>query len=335
MSCPKCGFSQPQDQFCAQCGVDVIAFRYRLAKLEKSGARNPKIYLYAGIILGIVGLAIFQNPLRHFREDRNEAQPTFFSRSQSSAESEVAWREEPGNSINLSSEKASETLGAEAPRAASAAFASSSGGPSSSDGSANQMEFASRQAPAPNAASSNQALRGEAVVHFLEMDLQQFEILRPELSASGQFVDFGDFRAAAILDAGQFLRAHAAFGRTPGQIYQKGKSDLKWLAGDSFQLFVRLDPALMGNLKAELKINRIFRESSELRPLPTSNFELSIGAGVLILIQLRSFLSPQDLQTGAKQGPLAILNFPRFRSRQTDLAFFFEFLSEGPSTNAP
>lgn len=334
MSCPKCGFSQPQDQFCAQCGVDVIAFRNRLEKLEKSGARNPKIYLYAGIGLGLVGLAIFQNPLRHFREDRNEAQPTFFSRSQGTSESELSGREEPGNMINPSAEIAVAASATDAPRSTSTAPTSSNAGPSSPS-STSQMEFASRQSPALNSGSVSQALRGEAVVHFLEMDLQQFELLRPELSASGQFVDFGDFRAAAILDANQFLRAHPAFGRTPGQIYQKGKSDLKWFAGDSFQFLIRLDPAMLGNLKAELKINRIFRESSELRALPTSNFELPAGAGILILLQLQSLLSPQDLQASVKQGPLAILNFPRFRSRQTDLAFFFEFQPESPSANAP
>jgi hypothetical protein len=27
VNCPKCGFSQPQDQYCAKCGVDMIAYR--------------------------------------------------------------------------------------------------------------------------------------------------------------------------------------------------------------------------------------------------------------------------------------------------------------------
>lgn len=27
VNCPKCGFSQPEDQYCAQCGVDMLAFR--------------------------------------------------------------------------------------------------------------------------------------------------------------------------------------------------------------------------------------------------------------------------------------------------------------------
>lgn len=27
VNCPKCGFSQPQDQYCAKCGVDMVAYR--------------------------------------------------------------------------------------------------------------------------------------------------------------------------------------------------------------------------------------------------------------------------------------------------------------------
>lgn len=27
VNCPKCGFSQPQDQYCAKCGVDMVTFR--------------------------------------------------------------------------------------------------------------------------------------------------------------------------------------------------------------------------------------------------------------------------------------------------------------------
>jgi hypothetical protein len=36
ISCPKCGFQQPSDQYCAKCGVDVIAFaKSRLAIQQK------------------------------------------------------------------------------------------------------------------------------------------------------------------------------------------------------------------------------------------------------------------------------------------------------------
>ena len=27
VNCPKCGFAQPQDQYCERCGIDMIAFR--------------------------------------------------------------------------------------------------------------------------------------------------------------------------------------------------------------------------------------------------------------------------------------------------------------------
>lgn len=41
VNCPKCGFSQPKDRYCAQCGVDMLAFKPQepssLSKLFSSG----------------------------------------------------------------------------------------------------------------------------------------------------------------------------------------------------------------------------------------------------------------------------------------------------------
>ena len=27
MKCPRCGFTQPRDQYCAQCGVDISSYK--------------------------------------------------------------------------------------------------------------------------------------------------------------------------------------------------------------------------------------------------------------------------------------------------------------------
>ncbi|MBE8163357.1 MAG: hypothetical protein HAW63_05155 [Bdellovibrionaceae bacterium] len=50
ISCPKCRFSQPKDQYCAQCGIDMS--RYAV----KSSTKLKKFFINAGIPLGLVVL---------------------------------------------------------------------------------------------------------------------------------------------------------------------------------------------------------------------------------------------------------------------------------------
>ena len=50
--CPKCGFGQPQDQYCAKCGVDMIAYKAPPQPLMKKLAENLFIQLVMILFLG-------------------------------------------------------------------------------------------------------------------------------------------------------------------------------------------------------------------------------------------------------------------------------------------
>jgi hypothetical protein len=55
VNCPKCGFSQPDDQYCANCGVDMVMYR---AKRSPSGFRflsNTKFHLSVLAAVAVVG----------------------------------------------------------------------------------------------------------------------------------------------------------------------------------------------------------------------------------------------------------------------------------------
>lgn len=62
VSCPRCGFSQPKDQYCAQCGVDMQSF-----KQKKQPALN-RIFNSASVQIGIlliIAILIGQFIFRH------------------------------------------------------------------------------------------------------------------------------------------------------------------------------------------------------------------------------------------------------------------------------
>lgn len=50
--CPKCGFSQPRDQYCARCGIDMLAFKAPPKSFMKSLSENLFLQLILVFIIG-------------------------------------------------------------------------------------------------------------------------------------------------------------------------------------------------------------------------------------------------------------------------------------------
>lgn len=53
MNCPRCGFSQPKDQYCAQCGVDMQAFKPKSVPLSKKIFQSPKTHVFILLVAAI------------------------------------------------------------------------------------------------------------------------------------------------------------------------------------------------------------------------------------------------------------------------------------------
>lgn len=63
ISCPKCGFSQPKDLYCASCGIDMLAFK----PVEKTFTQKLlNNWVLQVVILGVVIAAVYS-----FLRDRN------------------------------------------------------------------------------------------------------------------------------------------------------------------------------------------------------------------------------------------------------------------------
>lgn len=53
--CPKCGFSQPEDQYCAQCGIDMVAYQPPKQSTFLQLLRDPLFHLSFVIFISILG----------------------------------------------------------------------------------------------------------------------------------------------------------------------------------------------------------------------------------------------------------------------------------------
>ncbi len=60
VNCPKCGFSQPKDRYCASCGVDMVAFRPAQKPLMTRLLQNTSVQIVA-LVGAIVVLGIYIN----------------------------------------------------------------------------------------------------------------------------------------------------------------------------------------------------------------------------------------------------------------------------------
>lgn len=56
VNCPKCGFAQPKDQFCAKCGVDMVAFRPPEQPLSKKLLSS---WIFQVAVFALVGLSAY------------------------------------------------------------------------------------------------------------------------------------------------------------------------------------------------------------------------------------------------------------------------------------
>ncbi|MFP5519110.1 MAG: hypothetical protein ACLGGX_04355 [Bdellovibrionia bacterium] len=68
INCPKCGFSQPQDKYCAQCGVDMESYQAQSSKQGPSFFKNPILQVILFIVVVGAGLTYL------YRQDQSQLQ---------------------------------------------------------------------------------------------------------------------------------------------------------------------------------------------------------------------------------------------------------------------
>ncbi len=69
MNCPKCGFSQPQDRYCASCGIDMQAFKPSVEPFASRVARGMGAQI-------LVLILVFGGATAYFIKSKDNAFPT-------------------------------------------------------------------------------------------------------------------------------------------------------------------------------------------------------------------------------------------------------------------
>lgn len=69
IECPKCGFIQPKDKFCAKCGVDVELFEPQRPPLYKQLLKSTTVQIF--VLIGLVAMMVSTIYFRHSQKQES------------------------------------------------------------------------------------------------------------------------------------------------------------------------------------------------------------------------------------------------------------------------
>jgi hypothetical protein len=312
VTCPKCGFSQPQDRFCAKCGVDMENFKPSAPPITKRILSNPILHIALAFVLIFVMILFIRHHSQQEITSRMEflkGGPTIVSRQTpaKAPDSPPALQPQPPPVANLEKQ------------------------------------------PEPNAEDSRKSLDAVNVnLLFTEVDHQTMESLRQDSRATGQFTEFGDFKAGALPTTKKAISE-----RGVRVLYRaQEKMDHERMSASATVGDERTDTAPVGvsyiitlthlegnTIRGEIEVAQIFHETQDLndppvqRSYPSTTFELTPGMSWMVTLNLPT-VTQEDADSASTEGLMRIFQSPQYKSKQTEFTLFFEFDRPALNSNA-
>ncbi|MBC87024.1 MAG: hypothetical protein CL677_07570 [Bdellovibrionaceae bacterium] len=80
VQCQKCGFSQPKDRFCANCGIDMDAYEPPEKTISEEVKSNRTIHFIVVLILLLIGGGLFYKQIQKGKDPRGNTSDSLFER---------------------------------------------------------------------------------------------------------------------------------------------------------------------------------------------------------------------------------------------------------------
>lgn len=339
INCPRCGFQQPKDKYCAQCGVDMENFKPAAPPAWKRFFGNPLIQLSLLVIIaGSVGV-------------------TLYKKGQQNLERRVSYLKSSVQ-INPSSNEPMQAL-AEVPPppppSETPATDQSSQSPESNPAegvvTAYKVAPPSAAAPANAAAMVTTAAKDtrtlaktgapHLVVYYAEVSRGVLNGLANASRNTGQFMDFNDYSAGILpnftkaLTASQIKILHKedrALDNSKTLQWSYGLKDRRDPSTEiGLTTFFELGEMDANNLRGNLEIQRTWRERSAAGPIEVQRksfpaiFEIGGDTGFFMagVMPTQSNLENEDELTAIDV--YKILRSPQFRAGESEFVIFIEF----------
>lgn len=339
INCPRCGFQQPKDKYCAQCGVDIETFKPVTPPAWKRFLGSPLTQLSLLVIVaGGVGVTLYQKGQQNLE------------RRVSYLKSTVQINASPDESAQTLSQNSEASLNADANLPAEAT--------QNPDGSVNAYKVEAPSANPVAAASASPSPADEKkdlrilaksgsphlIVHYAEVSKASLNGLFAASRSTGQFMNFNDYSAGIVPSLRRALAdPQSKILHTEDRALDKSKT-LQW----SYGLKDRQDPATeiglttffeisemdTTNLRGNLEIQRTWKEISSSGSLEIQRksfpaiFEIGGDTGFFMsgVLPAQSNLENDDELTAIDV--FKVLRSPQFRAGDSELVIFVEFKKE-------
>lgn len=326
INCPRCGFSQPQDQYCAQCGVDMQAFKPKTVPMTKKFFQSTVTH----VILLLAGALFVGQYVIRSEEPQRWVQK--ITRSQGVTKAKAKFEDKASNEASGISESASEADGPEdqlkslrnkelavnanveqpiqagssSPTGLPDAGGSGSS-PTARDASANEPNFRILYAEVPTA----------VVNRWIS-----------ESSNAGLYQNLQEYSAGIIPEFRKKMDATARILKSSEKKLGPGQSDTNFsgtVGDESGQIIgiatnIEFRSQENGNLHGNIMVNRTQRQGRENFP---AEFDLPKGAAFFLLgaIRSNSFQAERDQ---LNMPPFQIFKSPDFAARKTEFVIILE-----------
>lgn len=333
INCPRCGFSQPQDKYCAQCGVDMETYR------PAAPSFSQKIFGNTGFQVGILfliafGAAFFLYQKRH---QNLQARVEYLKGVQISSTDN-----QPSNkaiNTNLQEDVSSLDKNPAAnlpPASETRSFAAAS-----------TAAAATKEAKPAATHATGPLIR----VVYAEVSKNNLQNIFDESQNNGQFVSFKDYSAGIIPNVEKRITATGVRVLHKEEYPLEVGKNLQWFYGLKDRVdpeveiglttFIELSEGDGNNYRGNLEIQRSWRELSpgggpggiQRRSFPAI-FEIGGTSGFFIssVMPLKSNLENDDELTAIDI--YKILKSEDFQHGDTDFVIFVELGSNSPTAPA-
>lgn len=326
INCPRCGFQQPKDQYCAQCGVDMDGFKAPSAPIASKIFSNFLLQFSILVLLaGGLGFILYQGHQDNIFGSRSANSTLQINASEKSTMTTTVANEGLSDS--------SSTAGQEANLQDSA------------DG--KNPDGTSRSAAGLAGGSNSKDNRGITSIHSPHLVVTYAEVSRSSLTAlfevsqsTGQFMTFKDYTAGILPNIEKKIQSIKILQR---EIKPLGSAKtLQWSYGlkdrrnpnieIGLTTFLELGEMDGSNLRGNIEIQRTWREQATNGALEYQRkafpaiFEIGSGNGFFLsgIMPLQSYLENEDELLS--MDVFKILHSAQFRSGESEFVIFIEFL---------
>ncbi len=342
INCPRCGFQQPKDQYCAQCGVDIESFRPEKKSWILSATKNPLLQLGAlFVVVGGIAFSIYQenqqNLLNRVEYLQSRTQPHLLASSTTSnTDKEEIFASAPSDSAvgtnqPFETEAYSETQTRS--QGSDADFIASSEARSDTPILATSGQTSGAASTPPSTKSGPRI-----VVTYAEVGRTGLNSFVSASRTTGQFMSLNDYSAGILPGIQKLINSPDVIILHKEERSLDSNRSFSWFLGvkdpqeSSHEIglttFFELNDIEQGTLKGNLEILRSWREpaATELqRKSFPAMFEITIENGFFMMgiLPPRLFLNNEQELTNIDI--YKILNSPRFKAGQSELVIFVQF----------